>query len=91
MGKLIIAELAELTGFRIQNYIEKHYLNTEEQRRVALDTWQKINLHNVIYLANLRLFCNLNNGFHYLALFIHTSVHGRLNVVKVEDMCGNSL
>ncbi|WP_024295823.1 hypothetical protein [Lacrimispora indolis] len=44
----IVAELAELTGFRIQNYIEKHYLKTEEQRQVALNTWQKAELCDLV-------------------------------------------
>lgn len=65
----IIAELAELTGFRIQNYIEKHYLNTEEQRRVALDTWQKIEV------------CDFAEAYTYSS-FVDSEDLYRINYIK---------
>jgi hypothetical protein len=43
----VVSELAELTGFRIQNFIERHYLKSEDQRKVALKTWQNTSLNGL--------------------------------------------
>lgn len=64
-----IAELAELTGFRIQNYIEKHYLKTEEQRQVALNTWQNIEL------------CDLEEAYTYSSVIDSEDLY-RIDYIK---------
>lgn len=39
----ILVELAELTGRRVQHYIEKHFLVDEPSRTAAAKTWQVLN------------------------------------------------
>jgi hypothetical protein len=36
----ILVELAELTGRRVQHFIEKHFLQDESSRIAAAETWQ---------------------------------------------------
>ncbi len=43
----ILVELAELTGRRIQNYIEKKFLYNESLRNIATESWQMLN-QNII-------------------------------------------
>ncbi|PKM51749.1 MAG: hypothetical protein CVV02_05660 [Firmicutes bacterium HGW-Firmicutes-7] len=40
----ILVELAELTGRRVQHYIEKHFLSDELSRIIATKTWQVLDL-----------------------------------------------